>query len=301
MLERPAMTGSEAISVIVPTTASAQRAETLRRALASLRAQEGARAIPIVVANGPRRDAAVMAYLRSARDLRLVEQDEPGAPKALATGRRAVDTAFFGVLDDDDEYTSDALAVRGGALARDSNVDVVVTNGFRGPNGTERLLMPDIDTFQMDPLAALCETNWLGSCSALFRADRFGAELFAAMPAYLEWTYLAARIGLERRVVFLAKPTFRNYVGTEGSLSGSPEYTRGMPDALHRILSLPLPPRLRRHYRNAYLAALHSASMLELSERNRGSAWLYHLRSLGGLRGLRYLSYTRHLLAPRTT
>jgi len=242
-----------------------------------------------------------MAELRADTSIRLIERDAGDLPLALAAGRDAVDTDLFGVLDDDDEYTEDALAVRAAALAADPGADVVVTNGWWGPGGDDEVLLPEIERCQLDPLGALAATHWLRSCSALFRSGRFGADMFAAMPAYLEWTYLAAHIALERRVRFVAKPTFRNHLATKGSLSSSPEYTRGMPVALRTILALPLPPRIRRHFRNAYLAALHSASMLELSERNRGAAWLYHLRSLGSLRGLRYLSYTRHLLAPRTT
>jgi glycosyltransferase involved in cell wall biosynthesis len=293
------MSGSEAISVIVPTTASAARAATLRRALASLAAQQGARAIPIVVANGPRRDAAVMAELGADTSIRLIERDAGNLPLALAAGRGAVDTELFGVLDDDDEYTEDALVVRAAALAADPAADVVVTNGWWGAVGADEPFLPGIEAFERDPLGALTTINWLRSCSGLYRTGRFGADMFAAMPAYLEWTYLAIRIGLERSAAFLAHPTFRNHLAAD-SLSGSPACTRATPAALRRILALELPPRLRRHYRDAYLAALHSASLLELRERNRGAAWRCHLQSLGGWRGLRYLSHTRHLVAPGT-
>jgi hypothetical protein len=84
-------------------------------------------------------------------------------------------------------------------------------------------------------------------------------------------------------------------------VSRSRDFVVGCPGALRRICALDVPPRIRRHFRDALVNALHDASATELAGGRRLAAWRYHLESLAHWRGLRHLSYTRHLLAPRSS
>jgi glycosyltransferase involved in cell wall biosynthesis len=284
------------VSVIIPTMAAAERACELDRALRSVEAQRGVVAVPIVVVNGQRRDPRIVERLRGSRQLKLVEQEEGVAPKAVAAGRRSVDTEYFCVLDDDDELLPDGLAIKARSLAADPAIDVVVTGGFRRVDDQEEACLPNIEACQPDPLGALMEGNWLASCAALFRTSSFGPETFARLPRYLEWTYLAHVLAIEKRILFKNDPTFRIHAHSARSLSMSRDYVLYQPVMLGMLQKLALPGPMRRVLRRKYRATLHSVSDFELQRRHLRSAWVHHLRSLAGLAGLRYLPYTRRLL-----
>lgn len=284
------------ISVIVPTMADAQRKAKLIRALESLRTQVGTRAIPIVVVNGTRSDPSILDCLKSRPDIRLVLREEGNLPKALAAGRDHVNTKYFGVLDDDDEYLPHALSIRRKPLDFDDTVDVVATSGFLSTEHGDKPYLADIESFRGNPLGGLEKVNWLPSCGALYRTDRVGPEMFLAMPKFLEWTYVAVQLSLSCKIVFVAQPTFRLDTSTPGSLSKSMESVVYGTEALDRILSLDLPKEVRRLFRRRYIASLHHASAINVRNGDDRSAWKYHLRSLASPNGLKYLPYTRRVL-----
>lgn len=287
----------EAVSVIVPTTATTERQGSLLRAIDSIRAQRGVRAIPIVVANGARCDRALLDALAGRSDIRFVYRAEGNLPAALRKGRMLVETRFFAELDDDDELLPDALAVRLQPMA-DPAIDVVVTNGFIRAAGRDVVNLPDIATYQADPLAALMRNLWLAPCAGLFRTSTIGPEFFDGIPAYLEWTYLAMKIALRRNVHFLGRPTFIYNASTSGSLSKSANYVLRQPAAIKAIMALNPPPPIMRQLERKHSAALHNASTWARMEGRYASAWKWHLLSLAGRGGWRYLSYTRRLLRP---
>jgi glycosyltransferase involved in cell wall biosynthesis len=288
---------TDPVSIIVPTTASAARADMLRRALHSLEAQAGARARAIVVANGPRADAGVLAELAADRRVTLIRREEGNLPKALAAGREAVDTGYFGVLDDDDEYLPDAIALRRAPLDRDASVDAVAGCGLRvADGGGDELLFADIESYKDSPLLALSRGNWLPSCAGLYRTASIGAQLFHDMPALLEWTYFAARLCLAHKLVFIGQPTYRIHPGSPGSLSSSNAYVLRIPDALEKIIALGLPPTTRRSFATKLHASRHIAAMHNMEHGDLAAAWRSHLASLRGADALRYGAFTRHLL-----
>ncbi len=94
-------------------------------------------------------------------------------------------------------------------------------------------------------------------------------------------------------------PTYRWYRGTAESLSATLEYQRGAPEGILRMLALKPPGPIRRRLVRKYAASLHTLSDLERQSGNYRAAWRYHLRSLTLRDGIRYLSYTRHLLRVR--
>jgi len=157
------------------------------------------------------------------------------------------------------------------------------------------LNVPDIARCADDPLRAVLDRMWLKPGAALFRTATISATYFEGMPRYLEWTYLALRLALERRIAFLDAPTFVYNEDTPRSLSKSPEYVTGQPEALQAVLRLPLPSDVRRALRRKYVAALHGASVNDLGQGRKTEAWKWHLRTLRHLYGWRYVTYTRHL------
>jgi len=285
-----------AVSIIIPTAATADRADCLERALESALAQEGAHLDVIVVASGPSCDPDLLAALARRRDFRLVHRHEGGLGPAISIGRDLVNAPYFAELDDDDVLLPGALATRLEHMRGEPTVDAVVTAGFRRSGESQVLNLPDIAACAADPLRTLMDEMWLPSCAGLFRSATVPTAYFRAMPAYLEWTYLAMVLSLERRLAFLPTPTFIFNADTPGSLSKSREYVLRQPDAIKTLLRLPVPPDVRRRLRGKYVAALHGASVTGLSMGLTALAWKRHLQSLMHPRGWRYLPYTRHLL-----
>lgn len=285
------------ISVIVPTIASLARRTSLYAAVDSLLNQDAARILPIVVANGDRYDPELIATLKADRRIRYLYREEGNLPQAIAAGRISVDTECFGILDDDDLYLRNAAAVRLSAFHEDPSADVVVTNGFDRTNQGDTLRIDDICCMAADPALALMTFQWLPSAAAgLYRTASIGPDFFSKAPRFLEWTYVALRVALTRRIKFINTPTFVLDKRTPDSLSKSDDYLFGMPGAIAQIMSLNPPERVLRQLKRKYCAALHQVSMQALSERRLGEAWRAHMASLNSPHGLRYLSYTRHLV-----
>jgi glycosyltransferase involved in cell wall biosynthesis len=290
------MSDPVSVSVVMPTEARSDRAQLLRRALESVRSQQGVRAIPIVVVNGPGAEPALLADLTRADGVHLVRLEAAGLPAALRAGRDQVRTPYFAELDDDDELLPGALHTRVEALAARPDVDVVVTRGYIDRQGRRELNVADLEACQGDPLRALLDRNWLTPCAGLFRTATVGTEYFADVPPYLEWTYLGLRLSLERRILFLNEPTWVYRADTPGSLSKAPTYVLRQAASLDRLLALPLPADVRRRLRRRRGTALHTAASLELRAGRPRAAWRWHLRSLAAAGGWRYTLYTRRLV-----
>ena len=284
------------VSVIIPTAAWPERAASLRRAIASVLAQEGVDLELIVVANGERRDPDLMRELRAHPRLRLVEQEEPDLPTAQRHGRLLVTRPFFSFLDDDDVYLPGCLRTRAAPLLEDATVDVVATNGVWGGSGEPYIRKTS--GVEADPLGALLRGNWLGSCGALFRTATVDETFFAGNRKYFEWTMVAFRIALAGlRVRFLDVPTYQMNL-TDGSLSRSEAYYRTEPEFLTELLRYPLQPAHTRRIREKRLAALHFLADRYAAQGRFDLAWRYHLRSMRWPGGARYAVFTRRLILP---
>jgi glycosyltransferase involved in cell wall biosynthesis len=281
------------ISVIIPTTCEERRATSLRRAIDSVLSQHDVEVELIIVVNGQRFQPERLEALR--RDPALITSyvETPSLPYACRHGRSLVSGDYFSFLDDDDEYLPDALATRAAALEGDPSIDLVATNGYSG--SAEHLYLTHTTAIESDPLAAMLEENWLASCGGLFRSASCGEELFIDLPKYREWTLLAFRLLLAgKRLRFIDRPTYRINDSPE-SASKSREYRLASAAVIESLLSLPLPPHVKRRLRPRLLAARHDLSVMNLEEGRRAAAWALHLQSLAGFSGLRYLTYTRRL------
>jgi glycosyltransferase involved in cell wall biosynthesis len=286
---------SRDVTVILPTQARRERAAGLAAAIDSVLAQEGVRARPLVVVNGVQRDASLVERLLADARLRVVVSETRGLPAALHAGRKALDTPWFADLDDDDLLLPGALALRVDALAARPDCHTVVTNGYRRRGSADALHVPKELGVAADPLRALLRKNWFLPGSYLCRTDDVGPELFLDAPRYLERTYLALRLAIHGPILWLDEPTVVNRVDTPDSEWASRESAFGQPDALRRILELPLPPDVHAALRARVAEACHSASELELRAGRLGEALRWHLRSLREPGGWRFLAYTRHL------
>ena len=284
------------VSIIMPTTASRERATSLVRAIDTVVSQHGVRGVPLVVVNGTSGAPEVLEQLRRRVDIRLTMLEEANLPAALYAGRVMVDTPYFAVLDDDDELLPGALRTRLDALEGASGADIVVTNGFLVGCGRCELSIRDFDKVRIDPLRTLLVNHWLPPCGAFFRTSAVTAEFFEGMPRYREWTYLALRLALSLHINFVEQPTFVYRTDTPDSLSKSRAYCLAGPSAVARMLELPLPVDVRAALRVRLAADMHSASSRELAESNYRAAWWWHGKTLAQSSGWRYLPYGRKLL-----
>ncbi len=286
------------VSVILPTLALRERAALLWRAIDSIVAQHGVRAVPLVVVNGPYADPALLRQLEQRSDLAVLRLPEAGLPAALRAGCRAVSTPWLAELDDDDELLPRALATRVEALQRYPAAIAAVSNGNKRIDGRQTLLHDDFRTVRADPLAALCHANWLSPGALTMPSDAATPQLFEGMPHCLEWTFLAIRLALHGPLLFLDEPGFIYSADTPYALSRSRDYLLGLPDALNRILALPLPAAVRRRFQERLAAACNGAMLAELDAGRPAAAWCWHVRTLCQAHGWRYLPATRRLVFP---
>ncbi|MFW6085118.1 MAG: glycosyltransferase family 2 protein [Gemmatimonadota bacterium] len=287
------------VTIVIPTLGLAERSELIESAVQSVLSQEDVRSVPLVVLNGTRASPAVERWLRADERIRLVTLRRADLPTALRVGRRSVDTAYFGSLDDDDELLPGALAHRIELLESEGRErDVVVTNGYRRRDGVDELNVAADAAVAEDPLRSLLEGNWLLPGSWLCRTATVGEELFEGMPRYLECTYLAARFATGYRMRWSGRPTVAYRLGSPGAESESRGYVVGQADALRRILELPLPADVERDFERRIATAYHDAAEYDRRSGDLGAAWRWHLASLASPGGWRYLPYTRHLLGP---
>lgn len=287
----------QSVTVIFPTLARRDRGPSLRRAIASVLAQEGVRAVPLVVINGSEKDPELVRELTADPRLRVTLVEDRDLPGALRAGRELVDTPWFSRLDDDDLMLPGALALRVAALETRPGLDAVVTNGYRRSATGDTLHVTDSAAVQRDPLSALLRGNWLLPGSWLCRTDAIGPEIFRDAPHWLECTYLAVKLASGGRMIFLEQPTVAWHTDVPGSESKSLGWSLGEADSLARILELDLPEPFRDGIRRKIAVACHSAAGRLLATGNPRDAWRWHLRSLRERGGWRYLVYSRRVLA----
>lgn len=289
--------GEPLVSVIVPTMAVAERAELLQRAVQSIRDSSSQPVRIIAVVNGSRFDAAVCDWLKAQPDIQFEYVAEPSLPNAILRGRELVETEFFSALDDDDEYLPGSTDQKLAPLLADPQADLVVGNYYRRRGGKDLLCYDRLADVPARPLDMLMEFNWLHNGNALFRSAPVGTEYFRNYHHYAEWTWVGFRLALDgKKVAVVDAPVFRCDEETPGSLSKSAAYFKAYIPLFQRMLDLAPPPRIARMIQRKMGAAHHDASVTALEAGQRGLALSHHWQSLVRTGGLRYLSYTRHLL-----
>lgn len=283
------------ITVIIPTTCEAQRWESLLRAIDSVFRQSEVAVQLLLVVNGQRVDPSHYEALCQMPGLVVVRLAE-GLPMAQRMGRSLVTTPYFSFLDDDDEYLPGGLLARLAPLEQDSAVDFVASQGVRCLDGVDHPCWPSTAAIHRDPLRALSDTNWLASCGGLFRTRSISIDFFDGRSSYLEWTLLAYKLAISRRMAFVDTPAFRIH-DSSGSLSKSTAYRYGEIVVIQQILQLELPGDVRDSVRIKLGNAHHSLSDFCRRQHLKKDAWRHHVASLMQAGGWRFIPYTRKLLA----
>ena len=288
------------VDVLIVSLCTAARAGAIRRAIDSALKQEGVRTNVTIVVNGQRFDHDLFEWLKGTRGVRVLYQIEPSIFLARRYAREAVRAPFFGFLDDDDRLLPGALATRVHALVRDAEADAVITNGLLSTAGTHSLVLGAVAAIRQDPLHSLLKSNWLATASALFRSETVPPDYFDVTIRSNDMTFLAFRLALEKRILFVDVPTYRKTYSPD-SISLTQSWALPSLDTLDKMLEFPMPATVRRGLRRKCAAAAHEISDIYRERGEAAPAWRYHLRSLaepGGL--LRYALHTRHLLAMRS-
>jgi glycosyltransferase involved in cell wall biosynthesis len=286
----------EAVTVIIPTLGRAERADDLDLAIRSVLDQREVDVRVVVVLNGGHRCPTVERRLLADSEIRVLSLPGGDLPAALRAGRANVDTGFFTALDDDDLLLPGALRRRLLELESHPDCDVVVTNGYLRAGWRDIPLVGPGRDINGNPLEAFLAGNWLLPGSWLCRSSAVSSDLFDGMPRFLECTYLALRFATGMRMRWIDEPTMVYRLDSPLAESRSRAYMEGQAEALRRLLSLDLPPFVRRELRRRISGACHSASERARSEGAVRDAWEWHLRSVLAPGGWRYLPYSRHLL-----
>ncbi len=286
------------VEILIVTLCQAERSETLKRAIETTLEQDGVAASLIIAVNGERYDPALLEELRQMPGVRVLYQEEASIFLARRLARENVTAPYFGFLDDDDYLLPGALRSRIQRLASDAAADVVVSNGFLREPGGESLLLSDVADLQADLLAQLIRRNWLATASALFRSSSVSPDFFDVTIRSNDMTFLAFRLALERKVVFLDHPTYRKTYSAD-SISLTDNWNLQSLATLEKMLEFEVPPPIRTALRRKCTATAHDIAEIHRRRGNIRSAWRYHLRSISSYWGLmRYFLYGRKLIVP---
>lgn len=287
------------VEIIIPTLADRSRADGLARAIESVRNQAGAEVSVSIIVNGKSYVPEVLSRVKVYPEVSVRRLETANLPNALEYGRRQVDAAFFGFLDDDDVYLEDALATRLEPLLKNRKYDAAVGNGYvmEREASAPREVLNDVSAIEHDPFDALFRKNWLVSCGGLYRTERVGEEIFEDLPQYYEWTYVAYLLAKSYKIAFVEQPTFKVH-DTVGSLSETEAYRKAEIEFIRRLVEEGVPPWIEKSLKERRTRALHNLSWHELREGRYRRAWHYHLRSLKAGGAFEYMAYTRKLLFP---
>lgn len=295
---RPAA-GGPRVDIIVRTMADEARAASLFRALDTIQNQRGVRARPIVMVNGDRRNAAVMARLLRRTGIVWQVMDAPDPAGALVKGVQRVTAPFYMVLDDDDELLPDTLRGLIPALPAACAWDVLITNRYCRSGRTIHIETADLEAQAADPMASLLDDNWLAPGRAVFRSATVTDALIDVGQFNQEWTHIAMRlVSHELRLQFRDIPSALCH-DTEGSASKSDLCRQNEIRFWHTIdAEIALDRRLRRRVASKRANLLHSMAVRRAHSGQPWAAWHYHLQSLRPPHFFKYILYTRKLLGP---
>jgi hypothetical protein len=203
---------------------------------------------------------------------------------------------FFAMLDDDDEILPGGLRMRLESLMA-HNVDVVVSNGYIVNDSRDRLTLDDIESIRRNPLSQLMERNWLATASGLFRSSSITPDYFDPTLRSNDMTYLAFRLGLERKILFIDSPTYRKRYSPD-SISLTAAWNLPAAETLQKMLEFEMPAMIRHKLRCKLSVTLHVLSGHYIQQGAVRLAWRPHVQSLLQPSGmLRYGLFTRKLIA----
>lgn len=286
------------ITIVIPTVCSTTRADSLRRAISSIYAAGPGITKILLAANGSSVDTNFATELRDHPHVRYIYFEEGSSPGAISKVVPLVDTEYFGFLDDDDELLPNGLLSRLAILQANSKSDILLSNGFLRKNGEDKLYLDRLASVPDKPLETFFFENWLPSCGALFRSSTVSPEYFKNYHPYAEWSWLAFRLALDKKqFCILNEPTFRIHADTPNSLSKSSEYGKAYISLYQRMLDLEPPLPIRQILKKRLCQAHHDVSAWHLGQGEIRKAFRHHLSSFQTPMSLRFLTYTRHIVA----
>ncbi len=289
------------IEIIIPTLASKGRHSSLMRAIKSVLSQNEVTTNVIVVVNGDHACNQVVTDLQSFDDVRVLFQKKGSAPLAHLTGRKSVTAEYYGFLDDDDILLPGALYRRKAALLKNSEIDVVVENGWKKYSDRREPVISDISLCQKDPVLSLLSRNWMASCSGLYRTSSIGIDSFENYTEYAEWTFLAFKLTSFGKFQFLPDMGFIINV-TANSLSTSQAYRKGNLHTIRQMIMLEkkrkegVRKRILKLLKEKQANAFHSEMDMALQIAEYGKAWQFFFQSVLSPYGWKYLLGFRHIL-----
>ncbi len=282
------------ISIIIATMAESSRTNKLKRAIQSIRSSSSVPISIIVVVNGSRYDQDLCEWLKSQSDIVYDYLTEPSAPKAIRRGVELVQTEFYGCLDDDDELINMAIDKRLKLIRGQKNIDCVISNGYRRIDNSLQTIYSDLEQVAKSPLLNLMRFNWLASCNFIFRKSSVDEHFFNDSHSYGEWTWLAFKLCMQEKNIFVLLDNTFVINDTEDSLSKSTNYINAYISLFKRMSSENVPDDIHNIIGSKLTAAYHDASDHALKKGDFKQAFKFHCLSLMGRNGWKYLSYTRH-------
>lgn len=287
------------VTVIIATTAEKKREKQILTAISSVLTQQGCQIQLLLIINGSRFDPSVKNSLEKNNAITCHYLTEGNFPKALIYARNLVDTEFFCFVDDDDELLANSLIDRLTSFKNAPDSDVVVGNGLKKHNVELELeTHSDILNYQENPLKALFRENgnWLASCAGMFRTETISTEYFEDYAVYAEWTYIAFKLALYKKVTFVDSLCYRINVNSE-SLSHNEAYLLGQYAMTEKVLALSLPSWARKLFIIKRRDMEHDLAERYLSTKNHYGAWRFHVKSLCNMATFpKYLLFTRYLI-----
>lgn len=281
------------IEIIIPTLAAKNRSESLKTAVNSVLSQQGVNAGVIAVINGSKCYSPLVTWLENQQKVKCLYQKIGSPPIAQLKGRKQVKAPFFGFLDDDDFLLPGALRNRLKAML-DQQIDVVIDNGWKKNGNRKNKIISDIKACEVAPQVELLKSNWMASCSALYRSESILSEFFKDFSYYMEWTYVAFKLTLEYKIKFIESYGYIVNVSYE-SLSFSREYIIGSAETIKKMLIISTEPSITRLLKKIYIDSIHDLFNLMLHENENRKAFKLYLQCLCSPYGWKFFFNFRFL------
>jgi hypothetical protein len=290
----------DSVTVIICTLAHPSRVKSIWQGVESVLCQEDIRCVPLIIVNGSHYDPDLRSSLERDKRIRVHYLEHPSFPNAIIEGRRRVDTKFYCFLDDDDILLERSVFNRIRRFYQDDSPDVVIGNGYKCDDSRCDLGFPNdtdaIALLESDPFGHLLKSNWLASCAGLYKTDSVDISYFDDYVVYYEWTYLAFRLALGKKIGFIGEPTYKVF-NSAGSISKTDAYVEGQLGLIEKVKQLNIVDRKTRLLIDQFCRQrYHDLSNHYRLQKDSVNAWRCHLRSLNHSSGLKFLSYSRHLL-----
>lgn len=283
-------------TVVIASLCNDARSESLKRACDSVRAMAGDHDYSIiVVANGPRVSSAVLDWLATRPDVRVIRLRSGSHPLARRVGAEMADSEFLGFLDDDDELIANTLAPKLAQFREHPEIDVLVTDGLRVNGSTVTKIFPPPEARSADLVETMMRAGW-GACALTLRTRNIDLSALDAEFRHLEWTLTAFELARRHKFGFLDEPTYRYYEDTPDSLSKSSEHHLAAAEVWRRLSKGYAGTRYDAAVRRRYGTECNSVSREYALQGRMRDAWRLHAESLRAPGGVAFVPFSAKLL-----